>query len=260
MAFALITGASGGIGLAIAFELAERKKDLLLIARSSEKLNEAKSKLIAKYNIRVEYLSIDLSTETSADEVLTWIKQNNYPVDILINNAGYGVWGSIENTSWSDLSNMLHLNVITLTALCNLMIPELRKHSQAYILNIASTAAYQAVPTLSTYAATKAYVLLFTRGLRRELKSSNISVTCVCPGATSTQFVDRAGMNEALKKRSEKFSMSAVDVARISIKGMLRKKAEVLPGFTNWFSVQLTHLLPKFIPESIAESLYKTKS
>ncbi|HCW07452.1 MAG TPA: short-chain dehydrogenase, partial [Cytophagales bacterium] len=234
--------------------------DLLVVAGSLPKLSEVRQELSSKFNIKVECLSIDLSSEESATEVLNWIKKNNLEVDILVNNAGYGIWNSIEQTPWAELNNMLHLNVITLTGLCNLMIPELRKHPQSFILNVASTAAYQAVPTLSTYAATKAFVVLFSRGLRRELRNSNISVTCVSPGATSTNFVDRAGMSDAMKKRAEKFSMSAIDVAKSAVKGMYQKKAEVLPGFANWLSVQLTYLLPKFIPESIAEGLYKTKA
>src|SRR5258708_1721033 len=124
MAFALITGASGGIGSAIAFELAQRKKDLLLVARSKEKLNEVKENLIAKFHIKVDCLSLDLSLEESATDVLNWIKKNNYAVDTLVNNAGYGIWGPVEHTSWDDLNNMMHLNIISLTALCRLMIPE----------------------------------------------------------------------------------------------------------------------------------------
>ncbi|MGC4022958.1 MAG: SDR family oxidoreductase [Cyclobacteriaceae bacterium] len=259
MAFALITGASGGIGLSIAYELAKQKIDLILVARTQSKLEAAKKEIEEKYKVRVEVLAIDLSLTGSSQKIVQWIKDNSFSINILINNAGYGVWGKVESTPIDQLNNMMQLNMMTLTEMCHAMLPELKKNSQAYIMNIASTAAYQAVPTLTTYAATKAFVLLFSRGLRMELKGSPVSVTCVSPGPTLTSFVERAGMTESLKKRADKFSMDADAVARIAVKGMFNKKAEVLPGFANWLSVQLTYFVPKALPEMIAEGLYKTK-
>jgi len=257
MAFALITGASGGIGLAIAYEFAQHKIDLLLAARSEENLLQAKRDISEKYGVRVETLSVDLSSAEGTRSLTNWISKNNFEVNILVNNAGYGIWGSVEQTSWENLHNMMRLNMISVVELCQALLPELKKHKQSYIMNVASTAAYQAVPTLATYAATKSFVLLFTRGLRKELSKTNISVTCVSPGTTTTGFIDRAGMNDSLKKRAEKVTMTPDEVARIAVKGMFNKKAEVVPGFLNWFSVQMTYLVPKGIPETIAEGLYK---
>ncbi len=260
MAYALITGASGGIGLALAIELAKRKTNLLLIARSENNLAKACDELRAKYGITTSYLAIDLSLNDSVEKIESWIKQNSFSVNILINNAGYGIWGRVDTTSREALNNMMQLNMNVVANLCHAFIPELKKHEKSYILNVASTAAYQAVPTLTTYAATKAFVVLFTRGLRSELKNTPISVSCLSPGATSTSFVDRAGMNSSLKEKAEKFSMKASDVAKIGINGMFKGKAEILPGFVNWISVHLTYLMPKSIPEKIAEGLYKTKN
>ena len=258
MAFALITGASGGIGLSMARELAERKIDLLLVARSQDKLSSAKQELEQAYKIRVEFLPLDLSLPGSALTVNHWVSKNSFAVNILINNAGYGLWGNFEEASLAGQSNLMQLNMITLTELCHLMLPELRKHSKSYLLNVASTAAYQAVPTLAVYAASKSFVVLFTRGLRKELRGSAISVTCLSPGATSTNFVDRAGM-DALKERAEKFSMKPDAVAKAAIRGMFNNRAEVIPGWMNSISVQLTYLLPKNLIENIAAGLYKTK-
>src|SRR5258708_5227023 len=232
MAFALINGASGGIGLSIAHELAKRKIDLLLVARSTEKLSSAKKEIEDKYKVRVEFLSLDLSLPGSASKVTNWVSENSYAVSILINNAGYGIWGSVEKAQWVQLSNMMQLNMITLVEICHALLPELKKNSKSYILNVASTAAYQAISTLATYAASKSFVVLFTRGLRKELRGSNISVTCLSPGATSTSFIDRAGMG-VLKERAEKFSMSADQVAKIAVSGMFKEKAEIIPGFMN---------------------------
>jgi uncharacterized protein len=258
MKFALITGASGGIGLCIARELAKRKNNLLLVARSGDKLKAICAELEKEFAIKSDYLSVDLSNPLATQTVLEWLRAKSYAVDTLVNNAGYGLWGRVDTTPADQLNNMMQLNMNAVVNMCHAMLPELKKQPKAYIMNIASTAAYQAVPTLATYAASKAFVVLFTRGLRRELKDSNISVTCVSPGATSTNFIDRAGM-EAMKERAEKFSMAPEAVAAIAVNGMLKGKAEVLPGFTNWFSVQLTYFVPKFIPEKIAEGLYKTK-
>ena len=257
MKFALITGASGGIGLCIARELAKRKNNLLLIARSTDKLKTICSELEKEFAIKADYLSVDLSNPLATQTVVEWLHTKSYAVDTLVNNAGYGLWGRVDATPADQLNNMMQLNMNAVVNMCHAMLPELKKQPKAYIMNIASTAAYQAVPTLATYAASKAFVVLFTRGLRRELKDSNISVTCVSPGATTTNFIDRAGM-EAMKERAEKFSMAPEAVASIAVNGMLKGKAEVLPGFTNWFSVQLTYFVPKFIPEKIAEGLYKT--
>jgi short-subunit dehydrogenase len=257
MAFALVTGASGGIGLCMARELAQRKIDLLLVARSEDKLSSIRQELIAEFGGKVEYLSVDLSEKNAASVVTGWLAQNSFEVNILINNAGYGLWGNVEATPWDQLENMMQLNMNTVVQLCKLMIPELKRHPKSYILNVASTASYQAVPTLAIYAATKAFVVLFTRGLRMELKGTSISVTCLSPGATTTNFIDRAGM-ESMKERAEKFSMKPAPVAKIAIEGMFKGKAEILPGFVNWISVQLTYFMPKAIPEKIAEGLYKT--
>lgn len=254
--FALITGASGGIGYYFAHELAKRKHNLILIARSEDKLHKLAEELKEKYSISCYYLPKDLSQPGAAQQIADWCKINRYGVDILINNAGYGLFGAFETKSIEQITNMMQLNMTTLVELCHIFIPQLKSKSQSYILNVASTAAYQAVPTLASYAASKAFVVLFTRGLRYELKNTNLSVTCLSPGTTSTNFMDRAGM-ESLKERAAKVSMPAEVVAKIGIEGMFKGKAEIIPGFVNRFSAKLTGLVPKVLTEKIAASLYE---
>ncbi len=256
MAFALVTGASGGIGLSLAEELAKKNTNLLLVARSEDKLNAAATQLKSKYGIEVFILAIDLSQPSAEESIKNWINTHQWPVNILINNAGYGLWGKVADLDVSALNNMMQVNMNSMVNLCHSLIPILKKQTQSYILNVASTAAYQAVPTLSVYAATKAFVVLFSRGLRWELKDSKVSVSCLSPGATSTGFVDRAGM-QSMKEKAEKFSMKAEVVASIAIDGMLKQKAEIIPGFVNWISVKATYFLPKNLVERIAYSLYK---
>ena len=256
MAFALITGGSGGIGFYLARELASRKHDIILVARSSEQLSQRCDELSKAFNIKAEFLSLDLSTPDAHLTLKSWLNQNSFSIDILINNAGYGIWNPVEKTKLDELTNMMQLNMNTLVNLCYTLLPDLKTHKKSFILNVASTAAYQAVPTLTTYAATKSFVVLFTRGLRQELMKSSVSVSCLSPGATSTGFIDRAGM-ASMKERAEKFSMKPEAVAKIGIKGMLKGKAEIIPGFVNWLSVQFTYLVPKSLTEKIAQELYK---
>jgi len=258
MAFALITGASGGIGLAIARELASRKHDVLLIARSEGPLASHASEITQQFGVQTDYLAIDLSEANASQKVKSWVDSKGYGIDILVNNAGFGSWGPLEEIPESEFHGMMQVNMVTLAELCRIFIPVLKQQPRAYILNVSSTAAYQAVPTLSVYAATKAFVLLFTRGISWELRGTTVSATCLAPGPTSTGFIDRANL-QSMKDRAEKFSMKPEAVARIAVSGMLGGKREIIPGFTNWISSKLAEIVPKGIPEGIANNLYKTK-
>jgi short-subunit dehydrogenase len=257
MAYALITGGSGGIGWSMAKELAARKHDILLIARSEDTLKKNVLELHQSYGIAADYLALDLSTADAALRIHEWLEKNKFPIDILINNAGFGSWGNLSDIPRSELNQMMQLNMLTLADCCKVLLPLLQRNPKAYILNVSSTAAYQAVPTLATYAATKAFVLTFTRGLRVELKKARVSVSCLSPGATSTGFIDRANMG-MLKERAEKFSMKPDEVAHMAIQGMLSGKAEIIPGLMNLISSKAVSFLPKSWTEKIAQNLYKT--
>jgi short-subunit dehydrogenase len=254
--YALITGASKGIGKSIAYELAKQGYSLLLIARSEAELKSLSDDLQIKYGINAPFLSIDLSTNGASQKVTDWIKINNYPVGFLVNNAGYGVWGDFSKSSLTDQLDMMQLNMNVVVELSHLLVPLLSQEKQAYILNIASTAAYQAVPTLAVYSATKAFVLSFTRALRFELAQTSISVTCFSPGPVDTDFASRAGINP-LNKMAEKFNMRPDEVAKIAVKAMFNKKSEVIPGFTNIISVYANRVLPKAFIEKTAAGIYK---
>jgi len=256
MPYALITGASGGIGLAIARELASRKHDVLLVARSGDKLSAAVDAIKKDFGVSASYLSLDLELPDAVAKVFAWVNQNGFEVSILINNAGYASWGTVKDVPNKEFLGMMQLNMVTLAGMCKTFMPHLERHKKSYILNIASTAAYQAVPTLTTYAATKAFVLLFTRGLSREMAGTPVSVSCLSPGPTSTGFIDRARLG-IIKDRAEKFSMTPEAVAKTAVSGMLAGKMEIIPGFTNWLSSKLAEIVPKGIPEGIARNLYK---
>ena len=254
--YALVTGASKGIGKSIVYELAKQGYPLLLVARGEAELKALSDDLQVTYGINAPILAIDLSLTGASLTVANWVKMNNYPVGILVNNAGYGVWGNFSESSLTDQLGMMQLNMNVIVELSHLLVPILSQEKEAYILNISSTAAYQAVPTLAVYSATKAFVLSFTRALRFELGKSSISVTCFSPGPVDTGFAARAGLNP-FNKMAEKFNMQPGEVAKIAVKAMFSKKSEVIPGFTNVISVYANRLLPKGFIEKTAAGIYK---
>jgi uncharacterized protein len=257
MAFAVITGASKGIGKAMAFELAAKGYDLALIARSEDLLRQAADEIKANFNIQVHFLALDLSSPTAAEHVYDWSKQNNFPVSVLINNAGYGLSGAFESYPLEQHVNMLQVNCTTLIQLTYLFLPQLKQQPNAYILNIASSAAYQAVPYLSLYAASKTLVLQFSRGLRHELRKTRVSVTCVSPGATDTEFNSRAQIGAKAMKAAEKVFMQPNQVAKVAIESMFSKRSEVVVGILNKLGSFLAWMLPKKLIESTTGKLYE---
>ncbi|WP_460912916.1 SDR family NAD(P)-dependent oxidoreductase [Spirosoma areae] len=257
MAYALITGASRGIGLAIARELARRKFDLLLVARSGSVLEQAAKQLAADHGIKTDFLAIDLAEAGAAQQVLDWCTQKQYTVQLLVNNAGYGLSGPFEKHDLAEHTAMMQVNMTALIELTYLFLPQLRQQAKAYILNIGSSAAYQAVPGLSLYAASKSFVLQFSRGLHQELKRSPVSVTCVCPGATDTNFVDRAQIGEKGRKAAEKVNMTPDDVAKQAVEATLSGKTEVVTGLLNKAGKLMAWLLPKGLVEQTAGSIYE---
>lgn len=258
MAYALITGASGGIGLAIARELAGRKHDVILVARTEAALKKHAEEIRQTFGVNADYCPLDLSAPNASVTLSQWVSSRNYAIDILVNNAGFGSWGALHELPEAEFRGMMQVNMVTLAELCRTFTPLLKSQPKAFILNVSSTAAYQAVPTLSLYAATKAFVLLLTRGINWELKGTSVSASCLCPGPTSTGFIDRANLTP-VKDRAEKFSMTPEAVAKIAINGMYAGKMEIIPGFTNWLSAKLAEIVPKGLPERIALNLYKTK-
>ncbi len=254
--YALITGGSKGIGKAIALQLASKGNDLLLIARNEIELQQASEEIRIKYGIEVDFLAIDLSLTNAADDIFKWTVENNYTIHILVNNAGFGVFGNFIDIPLHEQMKMLEVNMGTLVKLCHLFATSLKAHPKAYILNISSTAAFQALPTLALYAASKSFVLSFSRAINYELKNTSVGVTCVCPGPVETNFADRAGLG-ALDKIAKKFNMQPEEVAAIALKAMYSRKVEVTPGFTNKIGALASRVLAKRFLEKAAANIYK---
>lgn len=257
MEYALITGASKGIGKYITEELARKGWNVLLVARSADLLKQGAAELTSRYTIKVDWLALDLSEPDAPQKVYDWCKQKEYLVRALVNNAGYGLSGPFEKYPWVEHLNMMHVNMNALVGLTRLFLPDLRASSRAYVLNIASSAAYQAVPKLSLYAATKSFVLAFSRGLHQELAGSPVTVTCVSPGATDTDFPNRAQLGEKGMKAAAKFNMNPQVVASLAVKAMLAGRTEVITGFVNKLGAVMAWLLPKSLVEKTAMKIYE---
>mgnify|MGYP001493654743 CR=1 FL=1 len=257
MSYALITGASKGIGKEIATELARRKYDLLLVARSEDVLSSLAASLTSEFGIKCLYIAADLSTNEGIEKTVSFVSQKP-ELSILVNNAGYALWGRFDELRLDELNSLMMINMFLPVNLTYRLLPLLKKSKQSYILNIASTTAYQAVPKLAIYSACKTFMINFSRALKYELKSSNVSVTCVSPGTTDTNFMDAAGMNsEAIRKKADKVKMKPSEVAKFAVDSMFRKKNEMIPGWLNKISVAVIPFLPKALTEKIAAGIYE---
>ena len=257
MSFVLITGASKGIGRAIAKEFAARKKNVLLVARSESLLAELADELKKNFQVEVEYLAVDLGQPHAAKKIFDWCQEKNFTVNILVNNAGYGLSGGFDKYQTTEQIDMMLVNMIAPVTLISLFLPHLKKQDKSYILNIGSSAAYQAVPFMSVYAGTKAFMVRFSRALKFELRDTNVVVTVVSPGVTDSEFNARAKVPEKGLKAASKVSMKAEDVARIAVDSLFKEKTEVVIGFINKLSVFFVNILPKKLSEKIAAGFYK---
>jgi len=254
--YALVTGASKGIGKEIARQLAQRGYHLLLVARSEDELQELAEELKDKHRVNAFYLSVDLAVSGTALVVAEWANSKTDQLTVLVNNAGYGIWGSFDALAIEVQMNMLQLNINAVLELTHHLLPGLKTKEQSYLLNVASTAAYQAMPTMSLYAASKSFILSYSRAIRYELKDTAVSVSCLSPGPTATGFGSRAGL-DAFAELAEKFNMPAEVVARIGLDGMFNKKSEIIAGFLNKVSAWGANLLPKKLVEKISANLYR---
>lgn len=255
---AIITGASKGLGNALAHQLAEKGYDLLLVARSGKILAELADHISEKYNVQAYSLALDLSDVHSSKAILDWCLLESFNPSVLVNNAGYACWGFFDTMSIDQQQQMLQVNTGSLVNLTHALLPVLKQQPAAYIMNVASTAAYQAVPTMALYAASKAFVKSFSRGLRYELRKTNVSVTCLSPGPMATNFIQQAGM-EAMQETAKKFEMPPEVVAKKGLSAMFNKKSESIPGLVNYLTVKFSNILPDALLEKIAANLYLTK-
>lgn len=231
MEYALITGASSGIGLALANIMASKRHNLILVARSEQTLLALKKSLEEKYAVAVEVMAMDLSLPGQAEMLYQRCKAQNLTVDCLVNNAGFGDYGKFDVDKIAIYKNMLQLNIVALTELTAYFVSDMKRRSAGRIMNVGSIAAFQPGPNFAVYAASKAYVMQFTEALNFELRGTGVSVTLLSPGVTETGFISRANMQNAANAKSG--LMDAHAVASAGYEAMMAGKLNVTPGWKN---------------------------
>lgn len=247
----LLTGASSGIGYELSKIFAKNRYDLILVARNKDKLEQIKCEL-EQFNVRISIFSKDLSLPHASRELYEEIKKQGQHVDILINNAGYGMTGKFTDLEWEKQLNMMHLNMIALTELTHLFVQDMINMKFGRIMNVGSIASFIATPSMSVYAASKAFVLSFSESLNTELKSKgDISVTALCPGPTKTNFAKVANVGE-LEHFFNRYGMTAKEVAQIGYRALIKKEPVIVPGLKFRGAVYLT----RFIPRKLLQNLF----
>jgi len=229
--YALITGASSGIGLELANIMAEQGHNLILVARTEATLQDLKNKLESTHKVAVQIIAMDLSKHGQALALYRHCLSQQFTINCLVNNAGYGDYGIFDSSKLETYQNMLRLNVMFLTELTAFFVHDMKARKSGRVLNVGSLAAFQPGPNFAVYAASKAYVMQFTEALNYELRGTGVSVTLLSPGVTETGFASRANMGSAANAKSG--LMSAKDVARAGYKSMMAGKLNVIPGWKN---------------------------
>lgn len=256
-AVAVITGASGGIGEQLAYQFAGLGEDLLLVARSGDKLRKIAAEIMQHHSCEVEILELDLSLPNAAETLVTYLKDHAMSVKHIVNNAGFGLNGPMRELGVDAQVNMVDLNVRILTDLSIRFLDEIEKNGGG-VLNIASTISFLVSPYMGVYGASKAYVLSFTEALAEENKSRNVKICAICPGTTETGFGERAQMG-----RSDLFDyapmMSAEKVAELGFNGYMRGQVIVITGGTNKLLPYMMRLTPRWLTRMIAGRLMSTE-
>lgn len=254
---ALITGASAGIGYELAKLFAEGGYNLVLIARREDKLRTLAEELEQTQGISVHILSKDLTDKQAPQHIFETVQEQNIHVDVLVNNAGFGVHGLFAETEWQEEQDMITVNMTALTQLTKLFLPAMVEKKQGKIMNIASTAAFQPGPVMAIYFASKAYVLSFSEALANELIGTGVTVTALCPGPTRTEFQMRAKIEKSRLFRSGNV-MDVQTVARTGYRGLMSGKTVVIPGIQNKVMVQLQRLTPRKLITKVVRKLQES--
>jgi short-subunit dehydrogenase len=251
---ALVTGASSGIGEEMARLLAREGFDLVLVARTRERLESLAAELSTAYGIRAIAIADDLADPAAAARVVERIEAERVEIGVLVNNAGFGRFGRFSRIPWEIERDMIQLNVVSLVELTKRLLPAMLERRAGRIMNVASTAGFQPGPLMAVYYATKAFVLSFSEAVNREVRGSGVTVTALCPGPTATGFVDAADMYKSkLFKRNT--PMRSADVARIGYHGMMRGKSVVIPSLVNWLMAFSVRVSPRDLVTSVVYKL-----
>jgi uncharacterized protein len=253
--WALVTGASAGIGRALAEELAVGGANLVLTARRKARLEELARRLAEKHNIRTEVFVADLAEANAPEKIFAFTKAKGIEVELLINNAGFGGYGEFHSVEIPRLLDMVQVNCSAVVHLTRLYLPGMVERRRGDVMILASTASFQSVPYLSTYAATKAFDLLFAEGLAEEMKPYGIRVCALCPGSTVSEFHEVAGQtNLASAMRNQE---TAEKVARTGLQALAAGKSYVISGTGNYLGAHMQRLAPRWMVSRIVASMFR---
>lgn len=247
----LITGASSGLGIEFAKIHAANGDNLVLVARSKDKMNLLKEEIEKRHDISVYVIGRDLSEESAPKTIFNELKTQKIHIDYLINNAGFGDFGQFAQCNWEKQLEMIHVNITALAYLTRLFLPEMIKNKHGKILNVASTASFQPGPTMSVYFATKAFVLSFSEAIANEVKGTGVTVTALCPGATETGFKTAARLDNSVLFKGGGVA-SSKEVAMYGYKAYMKGKTVVVHGFINKVMAASVRFAPRSIVSSIA--------
>jgi short-subunit dehydrogenase len=248
---ALITGGSGGIGLEIAKVLARRGFNLVLVARNRDALEAAAGQIEGKHTVSVHVFAADLRRRESPEAIFDFLRNGSIGIDVLVNNAGFGLGGEFAETELTRELEMIQVNIAALTHLTKLFLPAMIKRKSGRILNVASTAAFVPGPLMAVYYATKAYVLSFSQALAEELRNTGVTVTALCPGPTRTEFAEQAQVGNS--RLFTAFGIAdATDVAEYGVSAMLHGRRVAIPGLKNKIVAQANRFAPRALTAKVA--------
>jgi len=250
--FALVTGAASGLGFEFSKLLAKDGYGLIMVDLDPDKLQESKAKLLSEFGVEISTVAQDLSTQDAATLVYNNVK--DYKIEVLINNAGFGMFGCFHENPWERELSMLNLHVVTLTHLTKLVLKGMVKNGKGRILNVSSLAAFQPGPLMALYYATKSYVLSFSEAISNELKDTGVTVTAFCPGPTKTLF--QQTVQESEKEGKIGFNMGdPIEVTRYGYNAMHKGKSVAIPGIFNKFLAFLPRVLTRNAATNIVRKI-----
>ena len=250
--WALVTGASAGIGVALAEELARGGTKLALTARRKDRLDALAKRLAETYKVQTEVFPADLAEPSAPKKIFAFTRQRGIEIDLLINNAGFGKYGEFPVVDRQRLLDMVQVNCAAVLHLTHLFLQGMVARRCGDILILASTASFQAVPYISTYAATKAFDLLFAEGLAEEMKPYGIHVCALCPGTTESEFHTVAGQNQFVRKGE-----TAEKVAHTGLRALAAGKSYVISGLGNYLGAHGERLVPRRFVTRVAAGMFK---
>jgi uncharacterized protein len=258
--YTIITGASGGIGLALAHEFAKNGHNLILVARRQDELKKQMAKLTLKYQVSVDYITADITNEKDVNATMEYISKKEYEINVLINNAGFGSLGEFAELDKKLQLDMINLNITALVNLTHIFSNIFVKNGGGYILNVSSIAGFLPGPMMSVYYATKNFVTSFSLGIRKELEPKHVKVSVLCPGYTKTGFQEVSGMKGLKLLKANQMMMTAEQVAIIAYdKFITHNKAVIIPGFMNKVMRVCVKLMPTAITVKLINYIQSNK-